>query len=141
MADGAMESLVVTMLNIEETLIPCTWMLRFVHAQDVYNHLIDDLCLVVFLGVESSGFSELGFQQLPETRPKCVEEPVVSVGDDGLSYPKMDPHFFKEELGSVFRFEILLVGCEDGHLQKPINDHKSRVIALLGGRKARHVIH
>jgi hypothetical protein len=58
-----MESLVVTMLNIGETLISCTWMLRVVHPQDVHNHLIDDLCLVVCLGVESSVFSELGVQQ------------------------------------------------------------------------------
>jgi hypothetical protein len=32
MASGAMESPVVTMLNIGETPIPCTWMLRFVHS-------------------------------------------------------------------------------------------------------------
>jgi hypothetical protein len=55
-----MESLVVTVLNIVETLIPCIWMLRVVHAQDVHNHHIDDLCLDVYLGVESSGFSEIG---------------------------------------------------------------------------------
>jgi hypothetical protein len=38
-------------------------MLRVVHVQDVHNHLIDDLCLAIGLGVESSGFSELGVQQ------------------------------------------------------------------------------
>jgi hypothetical protein len=32
MAGGTMESPVVTMLDIWETLIPCTWMLRIVHA-------------------------------------------------------------------------------------------------------------
>jgi hypothetical protein len=63
MVGGAMESPVVTVLNIGETLVPCTWMLRVVHAQDVHNHLIDDLCLAVCLGVESSGFCELGVQQ------------------------------------------------------------------------------
>jgi hypothetical protein len=63
MDGGAMESLVVIVLNIGETLIPCTWMLRVVHAQDVQNHPIDDLYLVVYLVVESSGFSELGVQQ------------------------------------------------------------------------------
>jgi hypothetical protein len=57
------ESHVVAVLNIRETLIPCTWILRFVHAQDVHNHMIDDLCLAIYLGVESSGFSELGVQQ------------------------------------------------------------------------------
>jgi hypothetical protein len=54
-----MESPVVIVMNIGETLIPCTWMFRVVHAQDMHNHLIDDL----YLGVESSGFSELGVQQ------------------------------------------------------------------------------
>jgi hypothetical protein len=29
---GAMESPVVTVLDIEETLVPCTWMLIIVHA-------------------------------------------------------------------------------------------------------------
>jgi hypothetical protein len=133
MAGGTMESPVVTVLDIGETLVPCTWMLRIVHAQDVHNHLIDDLCLAIGLGVESSGFCELGVQQRPETRPKGVEEPVVSVKDDGLWYPKVDPHSFEEELGSICRCDILLTGCEDGHLRKPINDHKHTVISFLGG--------
>ena len=63
MVNKAMEILVVTVLNIGETCVPCTWMLRIVHAQDARHHLIDDLCLVVGLGVESSGFFELGVQQ------------------------------------------------------------------------------
>jgi hypothetical protein len=54
---------IVTVLNIGETLIPCKWILRVVHAQDVHNHLIDDLCLVINLGMESSRFSELVVQQ------------------------------------------------------------------------------
>jgi hypothetical protein len=57
-----MESPIVTMMNIEETLIPCTWMFRVVHAHDVPNHLIDDLCLAICLVVERNGFSELGVQ-------------------------------------------------------------------------------
>jgi hypothetical protein len=63
MVGGAMESPVVVVLNIGKTLIPCTWMLRVIHAQDVHNHLIDDLCLAIGLRVEGSGFSELGVQQ------------------------------------------------------------------------------
>jgi hypothetical protein len=46
------------------------------------------------------------------------------VGDDGLWYPKMDPHSFEEELGSIYHCYILLASSEDGHLQKPINDKK-----------------
>ena len=62
MVGGAMESPIVNVLNIGEALIPCAWMLRVVHAQDVHNHLIEDLCLVISLGVESIGFSDLGVQ-------------------------------------------------------------------------------
>jgi hypothetical protein len=53
----------------------------------------------------------------------------------------MDPHSFEEELGSICHCYVLLVCCENGHLQKPINDHKYTIIDFLGGRKARHVIH
>jgi hypothetical protein len=63
MYSGDMESPIVSMLNIGKTLIPCMWILRVVYAQDVKNHPIDDLCLTIALGVEISGFSELGVQQ------------------------------------------------------------------------------
>jgi hypothetical protein len=53
----------------------------------------------------------------------------------------MDPHWFKEDLGSIYHYDILLVGCEDGHLRKLINDFKYTIIVLLGGKKSRHVIH
>jgi hypothetical protein len=141
MVDRTMEIPFVTVLDIGETLVPCMWMLRIVHAQDVHNHPIDDLCFAIGLGVESSGFCELGVQQRPETRPKRDEELVVSVGDDGLWYPKVDPHSFEEKLGSIYCCDILLAGCEDGHIRKSINDHKHTVISFLGVRKAKHVIH
>jgi hypothetical protein len=79
MAGGTMESFVVTMLDIWETLIPCMRMLRFVHVQDVKNHLIGDLGLAISLGVERSGFCELGVQRRPETRQNGVEEPAISI--------------------------------------------------------------
>jgi hypothetical protein len=141
MVGGAMESPVVTVLKIGVTLIPCTQMLRVVHVQDVHNNPIDDLYLAVGLAVERNRFSELGVQKWPKTRPKCAEEPVVLVEDDRLWYPKMDPHSFKEELGGICLCDVLLAGYEDDHLQKSINYHKYTIIALLGGRKARHVIH
>jgi hypothetical protein len=84
MADGTMESLVVTMLDIWETLVPCTGMIIIVHVKDVQNHPIDDLSLAIDLGVERSGFCELSVQQRPKTRPKGVEEHVVSVRDGGM---------------------------------------------------------
>jgi hypothetical protein len=63
MAGGAMERHVVAMLNIGKTFILCTQILRVIHAQDVHNHLIDDLFLAIGLGVERSVISELGVQQ------------------------------------------------------------------------------
>jgi hypothetical protein len=116
MASGTMESPIVIVLDIWETLVPCTGMLRILHVQDVQNHLIDDLGLDIVLWVESSVFCELGVQKRLETRPKGVEEPTVLIGDDGLWYPKVDPNSFEEEIGSIFRYEILLTGYEDGHL-------------------------
>jgi hypothetical protein len=62
-----MESPVVTVLDIWEILVPCEGILRIVHAKDVHNHLIDDLGLAISLGVERSGFCELGVQQRPAT--------------------------------------------------------------------------
>jgi hypothetical protein len=35
MANGAMESPVVVVLNIKKTLIPCVWILRVINAKDV----------------------------------------------------------------------------------------------------------
>jgi hypothetical protein len=116
-------------------------MLRIVNAQDVKNHHIDDLSLDIVLGVERSGFCDIGVQWRPETRPKGAEEPTVWVRDDGLWYPKVSPNSFKEEFGSIYHCDILLTGCEDDHIRKPINDHKHTVISMLGGRKTRHVIH
>jgi hypothetical protein len=62
MSGGTMESLVVIVLEIWETLIPCLGILRIVHAQDMHNHPINDLGWAISLGVESSGFFDLGVQ-------------------------------------------------------------------------------
>jgi hypothetical protein len=70
MVDGTREIPVVIVLDIEETIFPCTWMLRIVHGQDLHNHLTDDLYLAIDFGVESSGFCELSIQERPDTRPK-----------------------------------------------------------------------
>jgi hypothetical protein len=52
----------VAVLNIGKTLIPCVWMLGIVHAQDMHDHLVDNLGLAIRLGVEGNGFGELGVQ-------------------------------------------------------------------------------
>jgi hypothetical protein len=116
MASGTMESPIVNVLEIWESLVPCMWIIRILHVHNVHNHLIDDLYLAIGLGLESSGFCDLDVQQRPKTRPKCAKEPIVSVGDDGVWYPKVDPHSFKEELESICHCDILHIGGEDGHL-------------------------
>jgi hypothetical protein len=55
--------------------------------------------------------------------------------------PKWTQTHSKKILLSIFYCDILLTGCEDGHLRKLINDHKHIVISLLGGWKSIHVIH
>jgi len=54
-------------------------MLRVVHAHNVYDHPVDDLCLAIILGMESCGFSELGVQHQPEIGPKCTMEPAILI--------------------------------------------------------------
>jgi hypothetical protein len=51
----------------------------------------------------------------------------------------MYPHSFEEELGSGLCCDALLVGDQNHHLGKMINNHKNTVISLLGGWKAQHV--
>jgi hypothetical protein len=55
-----MEGFFVVVLNIGETLIPCVWVFGVVHAQDMNNNHVDDFYLAIILGVEGSGFGELG---------------------------------------------------------------------------------
>ena len=59
----AMNGSVVTVLNIWKTIIPCAGMLRVVHPQNLQDHPIDYLRLVISLGMEGGGFGELGIQQ------------------------------------------------------------------------------
>jgi hypothetical protein len=51
---------IVVVLNIGKTLIPCAGVHGNVHAQDVHDHLVDDLGLAIHLRVEGSGIGELG---------------------------------------------------------------------------------
>jgi hypothetical protein len=48
------------MMDIEKTLIPCAGVLGILHVQDMYDHPIYELNLAICLGVEGSGFGELG---------------------------------------------------------------------------------
>jgi hypothetical protein len=58
-----MQGLVVVVLNIGKTLIPCVRVLGIIHVQDMHDHSIYDLGLTIYLGVEGHEFGELGVQQ------------------------------------------------------------------------------
>jgi hypothetical protein len=55
-----MHGSVVAMMDIGKNLIQCARVLGIVHVQDMYYKPIDDLSLAICLGVEGSGFVELG---------------------------------------------------------------------------------
>lgn len=133
-ASQVMESLVIVVLDIGEALIPCAWILWVVHAQNMYSHLIDDLYLAISLGKESCGLSELGVQHWQETRPKCIEEPIVLVCDDILWDLKVYPQSFKEEFRSGCCCDILLVGYHNGHLRESVDEYKNTVVSMLSRR-------
>jgi hypothetical protein len=63
--DRAMEGSVIIILNIWKALIPCTWMLGFLHTHDMHNHSIDHLCFSIYMGVKGSQFGQLGVHQRP----------------------------------------------------------------------------
>jgi hypothetical protein len=44
-------------------IINSVGVLGFVHAQDVHDHLVDDLGLAIYFRVEGSGLGDLGAQQ------------------------------------------------------------------------------
>jgi hypothetical protein len=54
---------VVVVMNIGNTLILGLGVLGIVHTHDVHDHLFNDISLAIRLGVEGSGFAELGVQQ------------------------------------------------------------------------------
>jgi hypothetical protein len=45
-------------------------------------------------------------------------------------------HTRPKNIGSGLHCDILITGCGDGHLRKPINHHKKTFISFLGSRKA-----
>jgi hypothetical protein len=55
--------------------------------------------------------------------------------------PKVYPDTFKEDFGSGLCSDVLLASGQNRHLGNAINNHKNIVIAPLGGREARHVVH
>jgi hypothetical protein len=55
--------LIVAMMDIGKTLIPCARVLGIIHVQDMHDHSIYNLGLAICLGVEGRGFGELGVQQ------------------------------------------------------------------------------
>ena len=62
-----------------------------------------------------------------------MEETAITIKNDCLSDPKMNPYTLKEELGYGLSRDILLVGCWNGHFREPIKNHKNAVIAMLCG--------
>ena len=62
-SNRAMNASIVTVWNIQKTIIPCVGMLRVVHPQNVHDHPIDYLRLPIYLGMEGGGFGQLCIQQ------------------------------------------------------------------------------
>jgi hypothetical protein len=56
-----MQGSIVAMLDIGKTLIPyASLVLGIIHVHDMHDHLMYELILAIFLGVEGHGFVELG---------------------------------------------------------------------------------
>jgi len=53
----------------------------------------------------------------------------------------MHSYSFKEESGSGLYYDTLPTGNQYRHLRNYIDDHKYKVVSMLGRRKARHIVH
>jgi hypothetical protein len=53
---------VVVLMNIGKDPIPGAQMIGIIHEYHMHDHPVDDLRLAIHLGVEGSGFDELGIQ-------------------------------------------------------------------------------
>jgi hypothetical protein len=78
--DIIVKSFGVVSLNIRNTIIPCMWMLGFVHYEDTYNHPIEYLCMSISLGMECIGFDQLAIHH----GPKYTYKICVPIRDKGL---------------------------------------------------------
>jgi hypothetical protein len=58
---------------------PRCGVLVIVHAQDVHDHPVDDICLAIHLGMEGSRLGQRDVQQWLEARPKCAKELAVPI--------------------------------------------------------------
>jgi hypothetical protein len=63
LAGLAMEIFIIAMMNIEDTLIPCAWILGVVHVKDIHDHPLGNLYLAISLGVGFHGFGEIGVHE------------------------------------------------------------------------------
>jgi hypothetical protein len=124
------EGFVVAMLNIRKDSILCAWMFGIIHPQDMENHHVDYLCLSNGLWVEGIRFGHLGVHHRPYNGLKGAQEYTISIGDNSLWYPKMNPNMCEEELGGGLDFDALLAGRQNCHLRESINNHEDTIILI-----------
>jgi hypothetical protein len=109
-------------------------MFGIIHSWDMENHHIHFLYFSISMWVEGSWFGHIGFHHRPYDGLKGAQEPTFMIEDNSMWYPKMNPNTFEGDLNSGLGGDTLLVGCQDGHLRKPINDHNYTMITTFGRR-------
>lgn len=62
-ASWAMESSIIVVLNIMESVITCACMLGVIHSQNVQDQHVDDVYLTIIVGVECNWFGDLGVKK------------------------------------------------------------------------------
>jgi hypothetical protein len=61
-ANRDVEGSILAMLKIKKAFIPCAWIFRIIHPQDMNNHPVEYLYFPISLWVEGSRFGQLGVQ-------------------------------------------------------------------------------
>jgi hypothetical protein len=75
--DKTIKSFVLVVLNIRKAFVPCTWMLKVVNFEYMYNNHAKYLHMYNQLG-------RLGVRHGPNVEPKDTQEPIVLKNKIGL---------------------------------------------------------
>ena len=114
-------SMIVTMLYIWETFIPCSKILVVVVAEQLYYQAIHNLCLSFCPRMEKYQQRESCVELFPESLPKYADKYGSSVINDGHRKAIMFPNMFEEELSSLLCCCSLLPWYEYSHLRKSVD--------------------
>jgi hypothetical protein len=98
----------------------------------MHSHPIDYLSLSISLGIEGVDFVNLVSIMEHRLDQKILMTLLYLLEITVFGNPKVNPNMLKEESSNALYCDVLLVGCQNCHLTKLINNHKKTILTMLG---------